>query len=242
MTDSATVVAVEHVNVAGTMRAAVGALRERGVAVSVVPQPEAFAARLEELRATEVLLVSTALRLGRTELAALPQLRGVVFIASGTNSIDLDAARERGIVIAHSPVVENAESIAEATIMLMLAALYDLDRSRRLLRDGWQRPSAPYARMLRGKTVGLIGFGAIAQTVAARLRGWDVELVYTARHAVPNVACLYLTLDELIARSDVVSIHVPLSDATANLISRERPPHVQARRNPDQHVARRNRR
>jgi phosphoglycerate dehydrogenase-like enzyme len=216
------IVAVEHVNTAASMRAVIAAVRERGYPVTVVSHPDEFTQRLASIRAAEVLLVSTAVRIGRPELEALPRLRGVTYIASGTNSIDLAAATERGVVVAHAPVVENYESMAEATIMLMLAALYDLARSQRLLRDGWQRPAAPYARMLRGKTVGLIGFGAIAQAVATRLSAWHAEMLYTARHAVAGAPARYVTLEELIAASDVVSIHVPLSDATANLIDADR--------------------
>jgi phosphoglycerate dehydrogenase-like enzyme len=111
--------------------------------------------------------------------------------------------------------------MAEATVLLILATLYDLRGTERLMREGAPRPGIPVARMLKGRTVGLVGFGRIAQGVAARLTGWGVNILVTARSGELPPGIERAPLERLLKESDVLSVHLPLSDETRGMLGRE---------------------
>jgi phosphoglycerate dehydrogenase-like enzyme len=157
------------------------------------------------------------------ELMSSAKLRAVVSPFTGTDFIDVPAATELGIVVGHGQVPENGIGMAESTIMMMLACLYDLHRNEKLLRENLPRPPR-FAHLARGKTAGLIGFGDIGKGIAARLAGWDMKiLAHTPRlkpplpHGVEAVS-----LDELLARSDVVMIVASLNAETKDLLNAKR--------------------
>ncbi len=113
--------------------------------------------------------------------------------------------------------------MAESTVMLMSALMLELDRKQRWLRN--MQPglsvSKMTSRMIKGKTIGVIGYGRIAREAIQRLQGWGVKrfMVFTRskpRSSIDQVA--FCTLDELLQESDIVSIHCPLNDQTRNLI------------------------
>lgn len=165
---------------------------------------------LEDLRDVEVLMTCSALRCDAQLIERLPQLRGLAAVASGTETVDIAVATARGLPVAHSPTPENVTSMAEATVLLVLAALYQLPRSQRQLQRGWRDDLRPYARTLNGKTVGLVGFGRIARGVARRLSNWGIRLI-TYSPSIPaaelpiNVQAVPLLA--LAQQSDVVSLH-----------------------------------
>lgn len=169
----------------------------------------------------EVILLSNAARADRASLDRFSQLKAVVYIASGTEAIDLEAMTERGIYVGFSPTPEAAESLAEATIMLILASLYNLKQSERILRDDLPRPRGSYARMLKNRTLGLVGFGRIAQQVAMRLDNWGVKILVHARHPanMSNLNVNFVPFQQLLRDSDIISVHASLTDASRNLIS-----------------------
>lgn len=146
------------------------------------------------------------------------------------DKIDLAAARARGIPVAITAGA-NAVPVAEFTLLLMLAVLRRLPRREQQLRAGeWQRARSEaraQAHQLRGKTVGLIGLGAIARGVARRLRAFDAEVRYfDVRRLAPEdeqrLGVANRDLDELIREVDILSLRVPLLDSTRRLLSRER--------------------
>jgi phosphoglycerate dehydrogenase-like enzyme len=156
-------------------------------------------------------------------LEAAPKLHSVINMVTGSELIDSAAAARLGIVIGIGQAPENYEGMAEGTIMLILNALKDMPRIERALREQMPRPHVT-ARQLMGKTVGLIGFGLIAQGVARRLQGWDVQLLVAAprlRAALPPGA-KHVELDALLAASDVVVVLCSLNDSTRGLIGPER--------------------
>jgi phosphoglycerate dehydrogenase-like enzyme len=110
--------------------------------------------------------------------------------------------------------------MAEAAVMLMLALSYRLDRSRDAL-HAVERP-AHFAHMLKGSTIGLIGYGRIARAIVRRLAAWDVKLLSHTRSPSAEEGVAFVGLDELLAQSDVVSVHVPLTPETRNLLNAER--------------------
>jgi phosphoglycerate dehydrogenase-like enzyme len=183
-----------------------------------------FLADPAALADADVLYCMGNLRCDGELLARAPKLRAVVTPFIGLDAIDQAAATARGIVVANGRVPENYLSMAEATIMLMLVALYELHRKEDSFRRNLPRPQRQSARMLKGRTVGLIGMGRIARAVAERLLAWDVRLQACARRPdaafPPHVA--RASLEELLRTSDVVSIHATYSPATRNLLDAEK--------------------
>ena len=155
------------------------------------------------------------------------RLRLVQRLGVGFSEIDLEAAARRGVPVCTMPDF-NAATVGEHTIMLILALLRRLFESTLLMKAGrWPIGEIVSAGIydLRGKTLGLIGFGAIGRAVAARALAFDVRVWYndTAGLAVARgeeAGVCFVELDELLAESDIVSIHVPLNARTRDLLGR----------------------
>ena len=156
------------------------------------------------------------------DLRAGPRLRLVHKFGVGINTIDVDVATQRGIAVANMPGA-NAASVAEGTVLLMLAVLrrlLPLDRATRELR-GW--PTDPdlgeRCRDIGGFTDGLVGFGSVALRVAAIVAAMGARVLHTS--TLDDGTPGWRPLPELLAASDIVSLHVPLKtgpDATHHLI------------------------
>jgi D-3-phosphoglycerate dehydrogenase len=157
-------------------------------------------------------------------LAKAPQLRAVVNPWIGMEGFDIAGATALGIVVANGQVPENYLSVAEATIMLILACLHNFPEKIAALRADKPAPSRMKARMLRGKTVGMIGFGNMARAIAHRLSTWDVTLqAYAPRRHEPvpaNVA--FIALDDLLETSDVVCVLATLNAETRHLLNEDK--------------------
>ncbi len=157
-------------------------------------------------------------------LARGPKLRALVTPWIGVETIDIPGASSLGIVVANGQVPENYLSMAEATIMLILACLHNFPEKIEALRQNLPTPSRAKARMLRGKTVGLIGFGNMARAIAHRLVNWDAKLqAYTPRLRAPmpdNVK--RVELDDLLRTSDIVCLLATLNAETRGILSREK--------------------
>ena len=145
----------------------------------------------------------------------------------GVDNLDLAAARRLGIRVART-TGSNALPVAEFSIGLMLLALRSMAYGHEQLRQGhWRGPgelSVP-ARQLSGKVVGLVGLGAIGSAVARLLRGFGCHILYTKRQRLPAseealLGVHYTALNDLLAQSDVVSLHCPLTAKTTGLIDR----------------------
>jgi phosphoglycerate dehydrogenase-like enzyme len=155
-------------------------------------------------------------------IARAPKLRLIQKIGVGLNTIDLEAARARGIAVANMPGT-NSQAVAELTLSLMLAALRCipyLDREMRAGR-GWHLPVDTFDRMgeIGGRTVGLIGYGEVPRRLAPALAALGARVVYTSRAPKPDAIGDAMTLTELLSISDIVSLHVPLTTETEKLIN-----------------------
>jgi phosphoglycerate dehydrogenase-like enzyme len=156
-------------------------------------------------------------------LAMAPATRFIQVIGAGIDPIDRAAVADAGITVAYNPGV-NRTGAAEHAIMLMLALLKRLASTERATRAGRFAPAEIIAGGiddLADATVGLVGMGHIGQSVAARLAPFGSTIVYHARRPVPNVEAIAtgpLPLDELLATSSIVSLHVPLTPETHHLI------------------------
>jgi phosphoglycerate dehydrogenase-like enzyme len=152
---------------------------------------------------------------------AAPALRLIQKIGVGVNTIDLEHARGRGIAVCNMPGT-NSRAVAEATLMLMLMTLRrarDLDAATRA-GEGWRLDPALFDRVgeIGGRTVGLVGYGAVPRILAPVLSGLGARVLYTATTPKPDAAAEWRDLDALLAESDIVSLHLPLSDATGVLL------------------------
>jgi D-3-phosphoglycerate dehydrogenase len=157
--------------------------------------------------------------------AVLPELkrcRAILRTGTGTENVPVAAATERGIVVGNTPEA-TTHQVAEHAIALFLAVIRQIAAQDRLVRQGvWDRYRAWPDWHIAGQTFGLLGFGRIAQLVARKLSGFEMSLIASdpgideetmARHGVAKVDA-----DDVLARADFVSIHVPLSARTHHLI------------------------
>jgi len=171
----------------------------------------------EPLPGVEVLIEVIA-RVSEAELDLLPDLRLVANYGVGYDPVDVAACRARGVAVTNTPGVLDA-AVADLTLALILATRRNVVAADRFVREGrwrgdWARPEI-VGRDLSGSRLGLVGFGRIGQAVARRAEAFGMEVVFHRRSEG-------LPLDELVATSDVVSLHVPLTAETRGLISRER--------------------
>jgi glyoxylate reductase len=147
------------------------------------------------------------------------KLRVVANAAVGYDNIDVASASAMGITVCNTPGVLD-DTTADLAFLLILAATRLTTDAERDLREGrWTGWGfgTHLARDVHGATLGLVGFGRIARAVAKRANGFDMEVIHTARHDT-GVSGFVPTLDELLERSDIVSLHVPLSESTRHLI------------------------
>lgn len=180
----------------------------------VVPNGPGRAYRAAEL--LEVLPDFDAIVTGTDELtaevlAACPRLKTIAKHGVGLDSIDLDAARRRGVRVSSTPGTMH-DSVADLALALLLALARDLPRAHARTVAGEWRPST--GRELRGMVLGLVGLGRIGREVAVRAQAFGMAVVahdpwadsgWAADHAVE----LFGALDDLLARADVVSLHAP---------------------------------
>lgn len=161
-------------------------------------------------------------RISDRVLSALPRLKVIAKGGSRPSSnVDIDAAQRRGVRVLWTPGA-NAVSVAEMTMALMLSLARDLPGLRERLAHGGWRDFGLLGRELAGTTVGLIGFGAVGREVAVRCRAFGQQVLVCdphldAQHAVARGA-IGVEFEELLARSDIVSLHCDLNAATARLI------------------------
>ena len=152
-------------------------------------------------------------------IASAPRLRLIQKIGVGVNTIDLEAARRGGVAVCNMPGT-NTQAVAEMTLLLMLSALRRTNRLDAAARTGWHLPPAfqDHAGEVCGRTVGLVGYGAVPHRLAPMLRALGARVLYASRSPKPDAVGERVTLDALLATSDIVSLHVPLAPDTGRLI------------------------
>ena len=179
---------------------------------------------LAKIAQCEVVIVATR-KLDRGMIEAARRLRLVVHQGVGYHdTTDVPALRERAIPVAVTPN-GTPQTVSEHAVMLMLAACRLLPFADAELRQGRFHVNALrlQSQTLAGKTVGFIGMGRIGQATARRLLGWETQGVYVDPIALPDVEAQRLNLQrvelpELLARADIVSLHVPLTNETRAMI------------------------
>lgn len=163
-------------------------------------------------------LVAGTEKLTREVLAANPQLRCISRVGVGIDGVDLAAAKEMGITVVNTPEA-HVDAVAELTMAGLFAALRQIPKSDASIRGG--AFEKPMGRLLRGKSVGFIGFGRVARALAKLLAPFEGERWAYDPVEHQDAAALgvrYGSLDEVLAASDIISLHLPYSKAAHNLI------------------------
>jgi phosphoglycerate dehydrogenase-like enzyme len=161
--------------------------------------------------------------LSAADIARASKLRLIQKIGVGVNTIDLDAARSRHIPVCNMPGT-NSRAVAEMTILLMLACLRRLPVLDRATREGRGWSLGPEIQDSYGEladtTVGLVGYGAVARIVEPILKAMGARVIYTDLQ--PTARETFRELPDLLHDANIVSLHLPLTPATANMINRPR--------------------
>lgn len=211
-----------HYRASDGFRAQLNAALQPGMNLSIVAESD-DAAFETAMRETDVLL--HALRPVRVaDIEAAPKLRLIQKIGVGVNTIDLDAARRHGIAVCNMPGA-NTQAVAESTLMLMLAALRRVTYFDPLTRrgEGWRPDTAQLDRVgeISGRTIGFVGYGAVPKTLVPVLKSLGAKLIYNTRTPKADAEATFVSLDELLATADIVSLHCPATPETIGMISRE---------------------
>ncbi|HSE28274.1 MAG TPA: phosphoglycerate dehydrogenase [Gemmatimonadales bacterium] len=175
----------------------------------------------EALDGVEALLVRSATRVPREALARAKRLRIIGRAGVGVDTIDLDAATEKGVAVVNAPG-GNTIAVAELTFALLLALVRKIPAADRSMRaGGWDR-SRLGGTEIHGKLLGLVGAGRVGAEVARRARAFGMSVVahdpFLAAERARELEIELVPLDDLLRRSDVVSLHTPLTDQTRGLV------------------------
>jgi glyoxylate reductase len=184
-------------------------------------------------KSAHVLVPTVTDRIDRSLVAqAGPQLKLIANFGNGVDNIDLDTARERGIIVTNTPGVLT-EDTADMTMALILAVPRRLTEGAALLKDarrswtGWS-PTWMLGKRIFGKRLGIIGMGRIGQAVARRARAFGLQIHYHNRRRVAEEieheleATYWDSLDQMLARMDILSVNCPHTPATYHLLSARR--------------------
>jgi phosphoglycerate dehydrogenase-like enzyme len=208
-----------HYDAGARLQVRLSSMAAEGVAVT--PCPEADEALLAALLPDAEVLLHVLKPATGAIIAQAPRLRLIQKIGVGVNTIDLGAAQARGIAVCNMPGT-NTPAVAEATVLLMLAALRNLAGIDRATRagQGWALGPGLQERVgeLRGRTVGLVGAGMVPRALVPILRGFGAEVTYWSPREHPELGVPRRELDALLAEADIVSLHLPLLPATERLI------------------------
>jgi phosphoglycerate dehydrogenase-like enzyme len=196
-----------------------GALTRAGLTVRLEPKrKERTPAEVQQLVADAAAAIVSTDPFDADVLQASPQLRVIARVGIGVDSIDLDAATACGVAVTVTPGA-NESTVADHTIALMLAALRRVCEHDAAVREGrWNRTGEHAPWVLSGATVGLIGYGRIGRLVRKRLEGFAVDVLVSDPLEPDDPTVANVSLGELLAASDVVSLHAPLLETTHRLL------------------------
>jgi len=173
--------------------------------------------------ADAAVVITNKVRLGRAEIAAAPKLRMIAVAATGYDVIDLDACKERGIVVSN---IRNyaVHTVPEHTFALIFALRRSLIPYRQSVVNGrWQQAGTfcyfdyPIAD-LAGSTLGVIGDGALGKSVADIGRALGMKVLFSTYKGVEGMGPLYTPYEDVLRQSDIITLHLPLMPSTRNLI------------------------
>lgn len=179
----------------------------------------------ENIVDSDFLITPLSTQVNRDVLNHASKLKLIANFGAGTNNIDINYAKKLGIPVTNTPIVSTV-STAESTVGLIIGLMHRIAEGDHLMRttgfNGWA-PLFFLGHELQGKTLGIIGLGQIGQAVSKRMHAFDMPILYTQRHRLPisrevELGAKFVSQDELLANSDVVSLHLPLNEHTKHLL------------------------
>jgi phosphoglycerate dehydrogenase-like enzyme len=177
---------------------------------------------IELLPRAEGLLSLLTIPVTEIFLEQAPNLRVVSNMAVGVDNIDIKACTKRGIPVGNTPGVLT-ESTADLTMALLLSIARNIPSANRDAHEGrWKTwsPTGWLGQELNGSTLGIIGMGKIGKAVSNRALGFGMNILFTDPETLPYPNALQVSLEELLERSDIVSLHAPLTPDTRGMINR----------------------
>lgn len=157
-----------------------------------------------------------------------PRVKAITNFSVGTDHVDLEAAKRKGVIVTNTPDVLS-DATAEIAMLLMLGAARRASEGERMVRDQqWKdwSPAFMVGKQITGKRIGILGMGRVGQVVARRARGFDMKVHYHNRKPLDagdsNGAVYHATVEDMLPEIDVLSIHCPATDETLGLINEER--------------------
>jgi len=199
-------------------------LRQEGFEVDIKSSIEQ--AELEKvIKDYDVLVVRSRTKVTKQLFEKGSRLKVVGRVGAGVDNIDIEAAKKRGVTVLNTPEAP-ADSVAELTIGLMLALARNISCADRSMKEGKWAKKELKGSLLNGKTLGLIGLGNVGTKVAKVAKAFGMKVLVTkrtppSRELLEMLEAEYIPLGELLKRSDMVSVHVPLTEQTSNMIGAE---------------------
>lgn len=199
------------------------------VAISDVNRPLTASELIEKIKGVDVILSLLTDKIdGDVMDAAGPQLKLISNYAVGFDNINLKDATDRGIVVTNTPCDEVNEAVADHTWALILNLVRRITEADKAVREGaykgWE-PDIFLGGNMKGKTLGVIGLGRIGTMVAKKAASFEVKVLYNKKEPDPEIektlGAKFVSLDDLLASSDFISIHVPLTDETRHMINKD---------------------
>ena len=178
---------------------------------------EAFMAAIEDC---DALMTTNAKPMNATELAGMEKCKVVARYGIGYDSIDVKAATDLGIMVTNNPSY-CIDEVAEHALALMLSAWRRVTQHAIAVKAGeWAPLGGGKIRRLKGRTLGILGFGAIGQALATRASGLGMDIVFHDPFVNESPLARSVSMDELLQVSDVLSLHMPLIDSTRGIVDK----------------------
>lgn len=176
---------------------------------------------LENQHLYDGIVIRSRFKIGKDFMDAAPNLRFIARVGAGLESIDLAYAEKRGIKLFSAPE-GNENAVGEHALGMLLSLFNNLNRADRQVREGlWYRETNRGVE-LKGKTVGIIGYGHMGKSFARKLKGFDVEvLCYDILEQVGDENARQVSLAELQEKADVVSLHTPWNQRSNNMVNQK---------------------
>jgi len=184
--------------------------------------PDQLAADLSD---ADALVVRSATKVTAALIAAAPKLRVIARAGTGVDNVDVPAASARGIVVMNAPGA-NSVSVAELAVALMLAMARHIPAADAAMKQGKWEKKKFLGEEIRDKTLGLAGLGRIGQEVARRAAAFGMRIIahdpFISEQVAGDLGVELVSLDDLFARADYVSLHMPSNEKTRNIVNAER--------------------
>lgn len=182
-----------------------------------------------ELRDANALIIRSGVQVNRQLLERAPKLQVIGRAGIGVDNVDIEAATRKGVMVMNTPG-GNAVSVAEHTLAMMLAMARSIPRANESMHAGRWEKKLFEGRELRGKVLGILGLGRIGVEIVKRARAFEVEILaydpYVPALVARDLNIPLVPFNELLGRSDYLTLHVPLTAETENILGREALRHV----------------